>query len=286
VFRSDGAITYDERCFSFKGPAAASILTRKGRVIVPMIYGEYQRQRFDRIKGQVDLVLRDGQFYLYATIDMPEKVPIVVTEFLGVDSGVVNLATTSDGEQFTGAAVETVRVRNTSCRRRLQREASKQRARHKRPRGVIKAQKRQGNREARFRRHENHVISKHLIQRAEDTKRGIAVENLIGIRMRTRFAKAQRARMSGWAFAQLHAFVAYKATQAGVPLKVVNAAYTSQTCAACGHVDPRNRSEQSVFVCTACNHSANADVNAAQNIAARAHVKGPQVSLTRLAVAA
>ncbi len=48
----------------------------------------------------------------------------------------------------------------------------------------------------------------------------------------------------------------------------VNPAYTSQTCSACGHRAPGNRKNQAVFRCVACGHQANADVNAAINIAA------------------
>ncbi|MCX5319907.1 zinc ribbon domain-containing protein [Streptomyces sp. NBC_00120] len=36
-------------------------------------------------------------------------------------------------------------------------------------------------------------------------------------------------------------FIVYKAKRAGVPLVYVDPAYTSQTCAECGHVDKRNR---------------------------------------------
>ena len=42
--------------------------------------------------------------------------------------------------------------------------------------------------------------------------------------------------------------------------------YTSQTCAACGHVSKDNRKSQALFVCERCGHSANADLNAAENI--------------------
>ncbi|MEI8408716.1 MULTISPECIES: RNA-guided endonuclease InsQ/TnpB family protein [unclassified Kribbella] len=48
----------------------------------------------------------------------------------------------------------------------------------------------------------------------------------------------------------------------------INPAYTSQTCSVCGHRAPANRESQAVFRCTACGHEANADVNAAVNIAA------------------
>ena len=48
----------------------------------------------------------------------------------------------------------------------------------------------------------------------------------------------------------------------------VNPAYTSQRCSACGHVDGKSRESQADFRCTACGYAANADVNAAINIAA------------------
>ncbi|WP_328990992.1 transposase [Kribbella sp. NBC_01245] len=48
----------------------------------------------------------------------------------------------------------------------------------------------------------------------------------------------------------------------------VNPAYTSQTCAACGHCASENRENQAAFRCLACGHTAHADVNAARNIAA------------------
>jgi transposase len=46
----------------------------------------------------------------------------------------------------------------------------------------------------------------------------------------------------------------------------VPAMFTSQRCNACGKVDPNSRESQAEFRCTACGHTANADVNAARNI--------------------
>ncbi|WP_328993243.1 transposase [Kribbella sp. NBC_01245] len=48
----------------------------------------------------------------------------------------------------------------------------------------------------------------------------------------------------------------------------VSPAYTSQTCAECGHCASENRENQAAFRCVACGHTAHADVNAARNIAA------------------
>ena len=46
----------------------------------------------------------------------------------------------------------------------------------------------------------------------------------------------------------------------------VPAAYTSQRCSECGHIDPESRESQAVFQCVQCGHRDNADVNAAKNI--------------------
>ena len=43
-------------------------------------------------------------------------------------------------------------------------------------------------------------------------------------------------------------------------------AYTSQRCSVCDHTESENRKKQAVFVCLACGHSENADLNAAKNI--------------------
>ena len=69
---------------------------------------------------------------------------------------------------------------------------------------------------------------------------------------------------SGWG--QLAARLQHKACGR---VEQIPAAYTSQRCAACGHVAPGNRKSQAVFECQACTAGrCNADVNAARNIAA------------------
>ena len=48
----------------------------------------------------------------------------------------------------------------------------------------------------------------------------------------------------------------------------VDPAFTSQRCSACGTVEAKARESQAVFACRSCGYAANADVNAARNIAA------------------
>ena len=92
---------------------------------------------------------------------------------------------------------------------------------------------------------------------------------------KTRVRHTQRAQRGSWSFFQLRFFVDYKAKLAGIPLVPVDPAYTSQTCFVCKHVDKANRKSQSEFLCVACGHTENADVNGAKNIGFRAAVNQP-----------
>jgi IS605 OrfB family transposase len=263
LFRKHAAIPFDQRTMSFKGIARVSLLTLEGRVIVPFLVGRYSKERLALPTGQSHLVLRqDGKWFLLVTVEVPEGTKIPATDFIGVDLGIANIATDSNGTEYSGRPVEEVRRNHNRQRRRLQRNGSK---------GAKKRLKRLAGRERRFRRHENHVISKKIVTSAKGTGRGIAVEHLGGIRARlTARGTEARAKLSGWSFGQLYAFLSYKATLAGVPVVTVDPAYTSRTCAACGHCSKSNRKSQAVFVCRACGHGAHADVNAARNIRARA----------------
>jgi putative transposase len=73
--------------------------------------------------------------------------------------------------------------------------------------------------------------------------------------------------LHSWSFAQLGAFIDYKALRAGVPVEVVDPAYTSQRCSGCGHIHKNNRPTRDSFCCTRCGLSLPADWNAALNIA-------------------
>lgn len=72
----------------------------------------------------------------------------------------------------------------------------------------------------------------------------------------------------GWSM--FRAMLGYKLAERGGRLVEVPPAYTSQTCAQCGHVDAASRVSQDRFACTSCAHEANADINAAINIKRRA----------------
>jgi putative transposase len=270
TFRPEGAIVYDPRVMSFKGLTHVSLLTLQGRVLAPFLIGSYQQSRMGAIKGQADLIYRQGTFSLAVTLDIPTPPPDTVTDTLGVDLGIINLATDSAGETFSGQLVEQNRKRHHALRQRLQKRGTKSAKRHL---GKL------AGREARFKKNTNHVISKRIVAKAKANGQAIAIEELRHIRKRTdsTVRRSQRSRHSSWSFGQLRFFLSYKAALAGVPLHLVDPRNTSRTCSECGHCAKENRKSQASFVCQQCGHTDNADRNAAKNIS-RAQVMEPIVA--------
>lgn len=268
-FKPHSAMVFDQRILSFKGLDKVSILTLGGRQIIPIRIGSYQEVRMNRLVRQTDLILRNDIFYLAITVDAPEETPDDPTGAIGVDLGVINLAVDSDGEFYSGEAIDQVRERIDQVKSSLQQRGTKSAKRHL---------KKLSGRESRFRRSVNHVISKRLVSKAKDTRRLIALEDLKGIAARTTVKHGQRRRHKAWAFSQLRSFIEYKAKIAGVVVALVDPRHTSQTCPQCGFVSRSNRQSQSSFVCQSCGFASNADLVGATNIASRATVNWPIVS--------
>ena len=260
-FRATGAITYDTRVMRFKGMGLVNLWTIEGRKNIPIVMGEYQKARWFQVIGQADLVFRNNTFYLLVTGDVPEDTPLDPKEFIGVDLGITNIATTSDAKQFCGKILETKRLRYLKLRAALQKTGTKSAKRHL---------QRIRKHEAYFRKDVNHCISKTLVQTAKGTQRGIGLEQLKHIRKKTTVRKLKRAKHSSWSFYQLQQFIGYKAQISGVRVIYINPAYTSKECHSCGHTEKANRKTQDQFLCISCGYSEHADVNAARNIRRRA----------------
>jgi putative transposase len=260
-FRPLGAIAYDARILRYLPDASrVSIWTVAGRLSIPFVCGDHQRKLLAFQRGESDLVHRDGRWFLYATVIVPEGTPNGATDVLGVDLGIVNIASDSDGRHYSGARLNGLRHRHRRLRGKLQRKGTKA------ARRLLKMRRRK---ESRFARHENHCISKSIVAEAERTGRGIALEDLKGIRERVRARRPQRATLHSWAFSQLGGFIVYKGALAGVSIVFVDPRNTSRECPDCRHIDKANRPTQALFRCTACGLAGPADTIAARNIAVR-----------------
>jgi hypothetical protein len=160
IVRSDAAQPFDDRCLSWRMDARIiSIWTVADRLRDIAFTGEPGQLKFLAIhrKGETDLVHRDGMFFLVATCEVEQAPQFAPTDWIGVDRGIVNLATTSDGDNHQGKGLARYRRRQAWLRTELQaRKAAGSRS-------AARRLARRSKREARHAAGENHKISKQIV---------------------------------------------------------------------------------------------------------------------------
>ncbi|MFE2063457.1 RNA-guided endonuclease InsQ/TnpB family protein [Streptomyces sp. NPDC059467] len=263
-FRPEAAQPFDDRCLSWQYDArTVSIWTVAGRMkgIRFACSPDRLKTLATHRKGESDLVRRGGKWFLIATCDIPDPQVYEPVDWIGVDRGIVNLATTSDGANYQGRGLS--RYRGWQARKRAELQ-------QKQTRSATRRLVRRARKEKRHATHVNHRISKEIVSVAQRTGRGIAVEELGGIRERVRLRRDQRGTLSSWPFHQLGQHLAYKARKAGVPFLEVDARHTSQRCPRCGHTERANRPGRDHFRCRRCGLAGPADVVAGVNVRDRA----------------
>jgi putative transposase len=263
TFRDDAAVVLDTPRLYRLAHNRASIATLDGRRKVQLGIGGHQRRQLaTAIKlAEADLVRDEkGRWRLLVSAHYGDPPASVPDDVLGVDLGLKSIATDSDGTQYTGAKVLGLRARFAHLRDKLHKKGTS---------SARKLRRKRSKREHRFQKDVNHCIAKGIVQRAAESGRAVALEDLTHLRERVRLKKSQRRAHSSWAYADLRAKIAYKACMAGVAVVLVDPRHTSQTCSRCGHCERANRQSQASFLCRQCGFAAHADCNAAVNIAVR-----------------
>lgn len=253
-FKPLGSIAYDSRIMTYKTDNVVSLWCIGGRQKISFVC--HNPAYIPYIKGEADLVYKKGKFYLFQTVDVPEEDVDDVESFVGVDFGLVSIATLSNGKEFNSKKLQDYREKRQKIRSSVQ---------SKRTRGSKKLLKRLSGRERTTVSIINHTIAKQIVQIAKEENKGIALEDLKGIRFSSlKKGKKFRTKVGKWSFNQLRQYISYKAILNGVPVVLVNPMYTSKTCSNCHHIGNR---KGKVFECNNCGHNEDADVNASKNIA-------------------
>lgn len=209
----------------------------------------------------------------------PRTAPVVA-----IDRGIANFGATSDGEMIANP-----RHLQASLKRlaRAQRVVSRRR---KGSKNREKAKARVARLHRRVRRQRDHFL--HVQSAAIAKSHGVVVLEKLNVAGMIRSKLARSIADAGWSrFAQL---LRYKLAWSGGSLVEVPAAYSSQTCSACGSIDAASRPSQAVFCCTSCGYRDHADLNAAKVLKSRANrsalpvdgdaSKGPGRSRKRVAL--
>jgi IS605 OrfB family transposase len=252
------SIRYDDRSYNVLfDKRVVSILTISGRLktgfSVPPSFDEF----IDWRRKSAELFIKDGNVFLGIVLEKDVLDTKSNGMFVGVDRGIKKIAVTSNNVFYGGGRTKKVINRYRRLRKKLQSKGTKSAKRHLRK---IR------EKENRFRRDVNHVVSKGIVSSLQEGTT-IVLEDLTNIRESSkRFRKEQRYWINGWSFYQLECFLKYKAMSKGCLVEYVDARYTSQKCSRCGHTERGNRTKQSLFKCRSCGYELNADLNAARNI--------------------
>lgn len=214
------------------------------------------------------VTFKAGQWHI-AFACIPEPIPGPADgSILGIDRGVVISFACSDGTSYTLPAEDSAELRRLQRHLARQKKGSGRRKRTKLRIAKVRA------RDGRRRKDAIEKATTDLARRCdffriEDLQtsamtrsaKGSVVEP--GKNVRQKAGLNRSILKSGWAV-----FATRLEDKAPYRVERVNPAFTSQRCAACGHVAPENRKSQAVFRCGSCGNTVNADLNAARNIAA------------------
>lgn len=212
---------------------------------------------------------RNNNLILNLNLDIPykSKTEVVEGRVLGVDLGLkypayMCLSDDTYKREHIGSIDDFLRVREQmqSRRRKLQHDLKFTKGGKGRTK-KLQALDRLRDKEKNFATTYNHMISKNIVEFAKKHQcEYIHLEKLT----KDGFDNTV---LRNWSYYQLQQYIEYKAEREGIKVRYVDPAYTSQTCARCGHVDKENRQTQEKFTCTKCGFELNADHNAAINIA-------------------
>lgn len=278
TFTSD-TLTYDARTMTVFDDDSASLATLEDRIRCDLALPDdetgYQRRYLEDDAWELTestLSQREGNWYLHLGFRRPKPDP--KTErmddedrtVLGVDLGIVNIATTSTAYFASGRELRHRHREFDRIRAALQRTGT---------RSAHQTIQRMSGREARYVRDTLHDVANDILEEA--IAHGcdyLAVENLKHIRERAPPVKE----FHQWAHRKLVDLVEYKAEAEGVHVVFVSPEYTSQRCPECSHTSEENRIRRAKFECENCGATANADYVGAKNVGWRYVRRGQQSS--------
>ena len=236
------------------------------------------RFRWSRPVGEFKsyrVTLKAGRWHI-AFAQVPDPIPAPGTgEIVGVDRGVAHAAALSTGEFYDysrpdlDARVKWLQRRLAHCKR-----GSNRRARVKAQ--LARAQAKRADARKDFVEKATTDIARRFdVIRLEDLKTRSMTRSAKGTTTEPGRNVAAKAGLNRGILDKAWGLFAQRLEhKARGRVEYVPAAYTSQRCSACGTVARESRESQSVFRCVACGFSANADTNAARNIAAGHAVRG------------
>ena len=255
---------YDVRTLTLRGSQLTfSTCDKRIRAIITIpgfFTGRYSPSEGWKLKGANIGMDRKRRVFVNLIYECPD--PVIEEnndgKIVGLDRGVYNIVTTSDGVRYGAKDARRVKRRYNHVRSELQGKGT--RSAKRRLKAISGCEKR-------FVHDQNHCISKELANTDEDVSVYILedLSSMNMLRLKGKSNKTMRRWLSNWSYSDLEAKLIYKCQMNGIRVEAVDARYTSQKCSVCKTIDKASR-KGNRYTCRHCGSSMHADVNAAINI--------------------
>lgn len=265
---------------SFRFPQGCKLDQANNRIFLPKLgWMHYRNSR--EVLGEVkNVTVSHSCGHWYISVQTEREVSDVIhpsTSAIGVDMGIAQFATLSDGHVF--AAVNSFKQKQKRLaryQRTFSRKVKFSQNWKKQKSKIGKLHQTIANIRKDYLHKTTTIISQnHAMIVIED----LQVKNMSksasgnldkpGRHVKAKSGLNRSILDQGWF--EFRRQIEYKQVWRGGDVLAVPPQYTSQRCSCCGTVSKENRQSQAKFACIACGYQANADVNAAMNILAAGH---------------
>jgi IS605 OrfB family transposase len=248
----------DKRLYRIKGDSTFLTTMGKRCEFTFNTFDKFNELKSKYIFGDPLIFIKSNKLFIAISFKIPE-IPVKKSIAVGVDLGIKNIATTSDGKIYQDKKYLKEKRKLRYIKRQLQKCGTKS-ARKR----LKRLSKKERNRTKNF--------VHHLANRILDTKADVIVlEKLKGIKQKT--AKRRKSsfnnKFSQIPIAELNRILSYKAPIKGKTVQYVSAAYTSQNDHRTGLRDGERKGNIYIGADGILLH---ADINAAINIAKRSEL--------------
>ena len=255
---------YDVRTITLRG-SQLTFSTCDKRIKTIISIPEFFTERYSpsegwKLKGANIGINRKGRVFVNLIYECPD--PVIEEnkdgKIVGLDRGVYNIVTTSDGVYYGAKDVRRVKRKYNHVRSVLQKKGTRSAKRR-----LISI----SGCEKRFVHDQNHCISKKLANTDENVSvyvlEDLSTMNML--RLKGKSNRTMRKWLSNWSYSDLEEKLIYKCKRNGIRVEFVDARYTSQKCSVCKTIDKASR-KGNRYTCRHCGSIMHADVNAAINI--------------------
>src|SRR5699024_5156824 len=251
------SMRYNLRSMNLRGDLLTfSTVNKRQRhlISIPTFFKEKYPDR--KLQAGRIVIDKNNQPYALLTFTIPDQNLKSDGKIIGLDRGVRNIVSTSEGVNYSSSKLRANRRKSLYNRSQLQSKGT---------RSARRKLREQAGREKRYSAQVNHVISKELAN--DSSVQTYVLEDLSNLakKAKSKWMKRSNKRLCDWTHGQLLSFLEYKCEANGISLELVDPKYTSQDCSRCKFRSQSARNGGQ-YKCSRCGLVIHADENAALNI--------------------